>query len=55
MYFDSSNPLEWNFGNAYLVTSLSKNIPLDVYLLRTGGEPTPGDYHATATIMMDFI
>ncbi|WHP33073.1 fimbrial protein [Trabulsiella odontotermitis] len=55
MYFDSSNPLEWNFGNSYLVTPLSKHIPLDVYLLRTGGEPTPGEYHATATIMMDFI
>ncbi|WP_072094207.1 fimbrial protein [Trabulsiella odontotermitis] len=55
MYFDSSNPLEWNFGNAYTVTSLSKHIPLDVYLMRNGGEPTPGDYHTTATIMMDFI
>ncbi|WHP33074.1 fimbrial protein [Trabulsiella odontotermitis] len=55
MYFDSSNPLEWNFGNTWEVTPLSKHIPLDVYLLRTGGEPTPGDYHATATIMMDFI
>jgi type 1 fimbria pilin len=55
MYFDSSNPLEWNFGNAYTVDPMSKHIPLDVWLLRNGGEPTPGDYHATATIMMDFI
>ncbi|KNC88534.1 hypothetical protein GM30_11655 [Trabulsiella odontotermitis] len=55
MYFDNSNPMEWNFGNAYTVTPLSKHIPLDVWLMRNGGEPTPGDYHATATIMMDFI
>nr|WP_167507645.1 fimbrial protein [Rahnella aquatilis] len=55
MYMDGSNPLEWEFGNQYTVDPISKEIPLDVFLLSSGGEPTTGDFRATATIMMDFI
>lgn len=55
MYMDGSNPLEWEFGNQYTVDVISKEIPLDVFLLSSGGEPTTGDFKATATIMMDFI
>jgi type 1 fimbria pilin len=55
MYMNGSNPLQWTFGNTYTVDAISKSIPLDVYLLRSGGTPTTGDFKATATIMMDFI
>ncbi|WP_162212965.1 fimbrial protein [Trabulsiella odontotermitis] len=55
LYFNSSNPLTWTFGNTYTTNAMSKNITLDVYLLPSGGAVTPGDYHGTATIMMDFV
>ncbi|HKM95572.1 MAG TPA: fimbrial protein, partial [Buttiauxella sp.] len=55
IYMDGSNPLEWEFGNKYTVDPISKEIPIDVFLLKSGGEPTTGDFKATATIMMDFI
>ena len=55
IYMDGSNPLEWEFGNKYTIDAISKEIPLDVFLLSSGGEPTTGDFKATATIMMDFI
>ncbi|AEX50638.1 YadC family fimbrial protein [Rahnella aquatilis CIP 78.65 = ATCC 33071] len=55
MYMDGSNPLEWELGNDHSLDAISKEIPLDVFLLKSGGEPTSGDFKATATIMMDFI
>ncbi|MFW0768224.1 fimbrial protein [Trabulsiella odontotermitis] len=55
LYFNSSNSLSWTFGNTTTVNAMSKNITLDVYLLPSGGAVTPGAYHGTATIMMDFV
>lgn len=55
MFMDGTHPLEWNFGNKYTIDAISKEIPLEVFLLKSGGEPTTGDFKATATIMMDFI
>ncbi|HKN03064.1 MAG TPA: fimbrial protein [Buttiauxella sp.] len=55
VYMDGTHPLEWNFGNTYDMVSISKEIPLDIFLLKSGGEPTTGDFKATATIMLNFI
>lgn len=55
LYFNSSNALSWTFGNTSTVNAMSKNITLDVYLLPSGGTVTPGAYHGTAIIMMDFV
>lgn len=55
IYMDGSHKLEWQMTGTYSFTSVTRTIPLDVFLLRSSGEPTGGEYKATATILVDFI
>lgn len=55
IYMDGSHAMEWVMGGGYSFDPVTRSIPLDVFLLSSGGVPTSGNYKATATIMLDIV